>query len=436
MPHTQLSPLQRQLGRVGRRLFWQKLVTTLLWSWAAALAATALWFVAQPHLIQDSSGWLRLGVAGGALAAASFLALGWALFRAPPRLAAALMLDEKFGLKERVTTSLTLAPDQEATPAGQALLADVNERLERLNVSTRFPLHVSWLTTVAPACAAIIALAAFFYQPAPTQAIAPKDKETQAPANAAEIEQKMKELKKRVGERRPHNKLLDEKLKEFEGELDQIANRPRDSQSQRLERVKEMTKLEEKMKNQEKELADKSRSLQKQLAQLDQTARQSGNQDGPGKDLEKALAKADLKQAREEMDKLVKKLKENQLTQKEKSDLSKQLDDLQKKLERLSDQQDKKDELKKLNQEGKLDADALKRELKALEEQSQKLQDMKKLAKQLAQCQQALQNGNSQQAAQGLEDAAEQLKEMDLQDQDLQDLREQLQRLADAKDSC
>jgi uncharacterized coiled-coil DUF342 family protein len=437
MARTRSSPLQRQLTRVSRRLFLRTLLTCLCWAWAAALLASAGWFMLQPYFFESWDGQWRLAIAGGLFAGATIAGMTTALLRAPPKLAAALLLDERFDLKERVTTSLTLAPFQQTTSAAQALLADVNQRVGQLDVRSRFPVRVSWIASIAPACAALIALAAFYYQPSSTLATSlAKDTKTQPPPNAAEIEQKLNQLKKRPAEKRPVERVMSDELKRIEAELDQIANRPRATKDQLKERIKEMTALEDRLKNREKEMADRSRSLKQQLQQMDRMAGKSGDQDGPAKDLKKALSQGNLEQAKEEMEKLGKKLRENGLTAKEKEQLAKQLKNMKEELERMAQQKDKAEQLKKLHQEGKLDAEALKRELARLEEDSKKLQDLQKLAQQLGQAQKSLQQGDNDAASRGMASAADTMKDMDLSGQELEDLREQLQRLQDAKDSC
>src|SRR5262249_27484586 len=136
MANSNLSPLHRQIARVGRRLFLQTLLTTTLWCWAGALAVSAGWFVIQPSLFPSLPLEWRLGGAGGVLGLATVLALVIAVLRAPSKVAAALLLDEKFALKERVTTSLTLAPHQEGSAAALALLEDVNHRIGELDVGS------------------------------------------------------------------------------------------------------------------------------------------------------------------------------------------------------------------------------------------------------------------------------------------------------------
>src|SRR5262249_29018719 len=152
----------------------QTVVNTLVWCWAGALLLGVAWFLVQPllqpRLFPEAPAWLRWAVAGGLVGTATVLGLVVGVLRAPSKLVAALSLDEKFGLKERVTTSLTLAPTKVATPAGQALLEDVNHRIGKLDVGERFPVRMSWSATLVPAGAALLAVVAIFYKPNFTQA--------------------------------------------------------------------------------------------------------------------------------------------------------------------------------------------------------------------------------------------------------------------------
>jgi uncharacterized coiled-coil DUF342 family protein len=437
MARAKPTPLQRQLSKATRRLFFRTMLTCVFWGWFVAFLLSAGWFLTQPYLAETLPGGVRLLVGGSLIGAATLIGLIVALFRAPAKLAAALLLDERFGLKERVTTSLTLSPELKGTPAAQALLADVNQRIAQVDVGSRFPLRVSWITSLAPACAALLALAAFYYRPPSSQAtLRANEVKAQAPENAAEIEQKLNQLKKRPAEKRQVERAMSEELKRIEAELDQIANRPRANKEQLKERIKEMTALEDRLKNREREMAERSRSMKQQLQQMERMAGKSGNEDGPAKDLQKALSQGNMEQAKEEMEKLSKKLKENRLTAQEKEQLAKQLKKLQEELERAAGQKDKIDQLKKLHQEGKLDAEALKREIQRLQQDSAKLQDLQKLAAQLGQVRKNLQQGNGDAASAGMSAAADAAKSMELGDDDLRDLRDQLQRLQDAKDSC
>jgi uncharacterized coiled-coil DUF342 family protein len=432
MAKAKPSPLVRQLGQVRRRLFLRTLLNCLAGCWTGATLLAVGWFLAQPLALEQPPDWLRWAVAGGLLAAATVLATVLAVLRAPSRLVSALSLDAEFGLKERVTTSLTLAPGQEASPAGQALLEDVNRRVKDLDVGSRFPVRMSWTAALVPLSAAVLALVAVFYEPPRSQAnLNQRPEREQAPPNAADIERKMNELKKKVPEKPAQAKLKSEEIERLEAELEKIANKPRDNKEQIRERVKEMTALEEAMKKREQEMADKVRGLQQQLKQLDRMTQQKEGE-GPAKDLQKALAEGKLDKAREEIERLNKRIQNNELNAKEKEQLKKQLENLKNNLERLAQQKDKEQQLRQAN----LDPETLQRELDRLKKDGEKLKGLQELAKQLGQCQKSLKEGDMEGLSQGLGKAGDKMKDMNLDEQDLQDLRDQLTRLQDAKDSC
>jgi hypothetical protein len=428
MASAKVSLLHRQVARVHRRLVLQTFLNSLAWCWAGAILLSAGWFLLQPYVIEGSPDWLRWIVASGLVGASTVLAIVLGLVRAPSRLMAALSLDSAFGLKERVTTSLTLAPEQETSPAGQALLADVNQRINDLDVGSRFPIRVGWTAALVPVCVALLALVAVFYQPIKSQARTTARNEATEPApNAADIERKMQQLKKSIAEKKPTDQPKSEELERLIGELDKIAGKPRDTKEQIRERVKEMTALEEQMKLREKEMAEKARSLKEQLRRLDVSTQKDG--DGPAKDLQNALAKGDLNKAKEEIERLNKRLQKQELTAKEKEQLQRQLQDMKEKLQRLAEAKNKEQELKAAN----LDPETLKKEL---QKEKQRLGDLNKLAEQMGKCEKSLKEGDMEAASQSLSEMAKKLDGMDLENQELQDLREQLARLQDAKDSC
>jgi hypothetical protein len=428
MASAKVSLLHRQVARVHRRLVLQTLLNSLAWCWAGAVLLSAGWFLLQPYLIEGPPDWLRWAVAAGLAGTGTLAAVVLGFLRAPSRLMAALSLDSAFGLKERVTTSLTLAPEQEASPAGQALLADVNQRIKDLDVLTRFPVRVGWTAALVPACVALLTLVAVFYQPIKSLArTTARNDGAEAAANAADIDRKMQQLKKTIAEKKPSEQPKSEELERLIGELDKLASRPRDTKEQIRERVKEMTALEEQMKLREKEMAEKTRSLKEQLHRLDVSSQKDG--DGPAKDLQNALAKGDLNRAKDEIERLNKRLQNQELTEKEKEQLRRQLQDMKEKLERLAEAKNKEQELKAAN----LDPETLKKEL---QKEKKRLGDLNKLAEQMGKCEKCLKEGDMEAASQSLSELAKKLDGMDLENQELQDLRDQLARLQDAKDSC
>ena len=66
------------------------------------LGLAVVWFFVQPFVLNEPPASLRWSVTGGLLGAATVLALILAVLRAPSKLAAALSLDERFGLEGRL----------------------------------------------------------------------------------------------------------------------------------------------------------------------------------------------------------------------------------------------------------------------------------------------------------------------------------------------
>jgi hypothetical protein len=375
-------------------------------------------------------------MAGSLFGAATVLGLFLTMFRAPSRLTAALLLDERCDLRERVTTSLLLSPREVPTAAGQALMADVNSRVGDADIRAKFPVRIGWQAGLAPTLAALLAIAAFYVAPRIGQATpGGTNAKLEAVANAKEIDQKLNELKKR--ERPKHDQLRDrsEDLKKLDAELDQIANKPRTTKEELKERIKEMTQIEERMQNREKEIAQRAQTIRQQLQQMGRMGENSENQPGPAKDLQKALSEGKFDKAKEEIDRLAKKLKSNEMSAKEMEQLTKQLEDLRKKLERIAQQKDKIAELERLAKENKISKETLKKELEEIKKDSEKLKSLQQLAEKLGACQKCLKKGDAKGASQSMKEGGDQLSDLDQQGKDMDDLRDQLDRLRDAKDS-
>jgi uncharacterized coiled-coil DUF342 family protein len=357
-------------------------------------------------------------MAGGLTGLGTFLAVGLAIWRAPSRVAAALLLDERFGLKERATTSLMLAPEQAPLPAAQALLADVNDRVGGLDISSGFPVRLNWHAALVPFGALLLSLVAVFYDPPRTTAgTTSGDEMAQAPTNKAEIEQKMKELEKRVREKRAADKVKDEKADPLDEELQKILNKPRDTKEEVRDRIKDLTALEEKIRSRQDAMAQKAQAVKDQLQQMNRMAGMD-TKDGPAKGLQKALEKGDTKKAEEEVEKLIKKMKENQLSDEEKKQLVEQLKDLKEKIQRLSNLNEEEERLKELNRQGKLDQDQLNKALEGLRKCKQQLsandqKQLEEMADALKQCQECLSKGDCQGAAEAMEKARQAMRDSD-----------------------
>src|SRR5437763_9384774 len=114
------SLLDRQVRRVRRRLFIQACLNRLVFAAVIACAVTAAWVLAKPYALGVTKPWVDWAVGGGVFALAGLTAVLLAVRRAPTPVDAALSLDQRFNLRERVTTSLMLRPDEQGSSAGLA----------------------------------------------------------------------------------------------------------------------------------------------------------------------------------------------------------------------------------------------------------------------------------------------------------------------------
>ena len=419
IPARQL--IDRQVRRARRRLFWQTLLHSLALTWALGLLIAGLWFLARPFALPDADETIRWAVPGTILGLATIGGIVLAILRMPNRVAAALELDARFGLKERVTTLLMLTPDQAESSAGQALLEDVNTHVNDLTVSSRFPLTVSWRTSLLPAGAFALAVATFFAEPFLGQLmhLTLPTADNPAQANAKEVEQQLENLRKVAKEQQTNAEIpKSEELKELEAEWDKLVNQPLDAKDpeQVRERVSELRKLEEKMKERAdalKERTEKIDHLKKQLEQL--AAMTDKRKEGPARDFEDALSKGDFKKAQEMLEKLAKDLKDNKLSKEQLKQLAEQFKEVQRDLKKLMDQQDRLKQAKQDFKDGKIDAEQLQREL----EQFKELQQMAEIC---GECADGLSSMDAEKAGEKLAKASERFKQIELTEAELREL--------------
>jgi len=441
------SPLQRQVARAGRRLFMQTLLNYLTISCAVALGAGVTWFLIEPYLLDEPAAGLRWAVASGLLGAGVLTAIALALWKRPTPLTAALSLDERFGLKERVTTSLMLEKPQRASPAGQALLADVNERIAEIDVGSRFPIRVSWTAALVPAAALLLAVVAVFYEPTKSEAnTKPTDDQVQPTINKEKLDEKLKKFAKKEKPPKPDNPAESSKLKEFDEDIDTLLSKSRDDQNQLRERIKEAGEAEDKIKDKIQEKKEKQDAIKEKMEQMDRLSKKDkkDSQDqkaGPADELKKAMKQGDLDKAKEEMDRLGKKLKDKELNKEEQDQLQKDLKEVEDKLERLSRQEEEdkeeKDRLEQLKRDGKIDQEELDRELAEMDKNKDKLdredkEDLEKAAEELKKAEEALKEGKDEEAAEHMEKAGEKMEKVDGSEERKQ-MVQQIQRVRQIK---
>jgi hypothetical protein len=432
MDNSLRSIVESQVGRVRRRLFARSLAHSLALCWAVSLVLIAAWFLLRPLLFAGADETLRWAVAGGILGLGSIvgIALGWT--RTPSLVASALAMDGQFSLRERVTTLLTLPPDLAASPAGQALLADVGPRVEKLHVASGFPVLPSWRTGVMPLGAMLLAVTACLMDPVLSTLRFPSLSAAQTveqKVNAEEVQKQIDNLRKVANENKNSEAEKSKEMQELLEEWDKLVNKPIDPNNadQVRDHVAEMRTLEQKMKERAHELkaqAQKNDALKKLLEQLNEDGKKL--KEGPAKDFEDALMKGNFAKAKDVLDKLAKQLQNRELTPQQQKELAEQFKQLQEKVQRALEKDEKLKQLKKDFEQGKITKEQLDREMEKMG--GKELQELSNL---IGQCKECL-GQDPGEAGAALAKMAKQFEQAELSEQELQEILDNMAALNEA----
>jgi hypothetical protein len=430
-----MEEIKRQVGRAQRRLLLEQFLHVFGWSLFATLLLAAIglavprvWALNVQPQVWDWS-WI-----GGGLAAGFLMAGIWTYIIRRSRLDAAIEIDRRYGLKERVSSTLALTPEELGSDIGKALMSDAVRRVERIDVREQFSVRPTWraLLPLAPAIAVLVL------------ALLPTAVMKQAgatPEQPAEIKKQIKTATQKLQEKiRDSQKKAEELglkdteiLKEMNKELDKLANKQTADRKEALLKINDLAKEIEK-RRQELGGADKMRKELDKLKDIEK---------GPADKMAEALREGDFGKAKEEMQKLKEDLKAGKLTKEDMEKLAKQMDQMKEKLQQAM--QDQKEARQKLQQqieqklaEGNIaEAAKLQQQLDQLEQNAdQQQQMMQQLADKLAQCAQCMkEGGDPQKAMEQLDKLAQDLEGMQEQLDQIENLNEVLDQLADAKEA-
>ncbi len=208
------------LGRFGRALCVALFAALILATVAIALPALRVMNV-------DFDTWVYSWIGGCTVAA--LLAAGiYAAVTAPSVESVASEVDRRFGLRERLSSSLTLHDEERESAFGLALVADADKRAEQLEVSDRFSLKPSKLGWLPIAIVPVLAIVLLLVEP-----MSESNAEVAGKPDSLEVKQVRtvaSQLKKRIQQQR--RKAESEGLKEaqelfekMEADLDKITKR-------------------------------------------------------------------------------------------------------------------------------------------------------------------------------------------------------------------
>lgn len=405
-----MDEIRKQVA-VARRRLWLELFLHRLLRCLFATLVIAVVAIAVPKIFvveQLPAAWpwycLLAGVGAGLL-----LALLWTALWGKSEFDAAVEIDHRFGLNDRIASSLALSEQDAASPAGRALLADAQRAAKRVDVGERF--RISWGTRpwlpLIPAVLAFVLIGLIGNRPAQSQVDPQSQLTKEQRDNAA------KQLRERLAERRKmaeNNGLKDAEgmFRELEKQAEEMAS------SDDVDRKRTLVKMNDLSKQLERRRQDlgNRQELRKQFENLNDLNR------GPADKMANAMKEGKWDNAIEELNKLKDKLANEQLTDQEKDQLEKQVEQLREKIEQAAEtRQQAMENLKKQIEEQKRDgnlarAGELQEKLDQLRQQDQKLQGLNKLAQQMGQMQQAIKNGDQQAAQAAMEQMLEQMEQM------------------------
>lgn len=425
-----MDTLTRQVRRAQRRLAFQRFVAALGWCWFAALSAALLLVVAGTLRWLEVDAWIW-GAAAGTVGLA--MAAVWALLGRRGPIDAAIEIDQRFGLKERISSALALSPEELDSEAGQALVKDAVRRADRIDVDERFRIKPprQLLLPLVPGLAALVV--ALFVSPAVI------DNQAEADVSPAVAQERIKKAGNLLAERlqKQREQAQQQDLKDAKELFDKLERQMEDlAEKTKGDRVKTLVKLNDL----NKELQERRQKLggaedaQRQLKQLNKVG------GGPAEEFAKAVGRGDFQQAMKELDRLKEDLAAGKLSPEQKAELTRQLDEMQDKLQKLADarkaaQKDLQERIDQARQVGNPDQAAkLEDQLDKLRQQGPQMDKLQDLAQKLGQCSQCMKKGQLQDAAGKLSKLQDDLKGLNQQLQEMKMIDDAMGQVAQMRD--
>lgn len=441
-----MNELRTQIRRAHRRLICHKVLRSTTWSmliaglliWPAILLPK-IW----PIEIASSSVWPVAWIAGALLIGlVSGLLWGWLTSRGA--LDAAIEIDLRCRLGERISSAFALSEAEQNSAAGRALLEDARHAVSRIDIQEHFRPEFNWhpllplvVITLAAATTALIPDAT---RGTAAAAVNPSDgKQEQIRQSLAELKKKLAAKKKEAKLKESHNS--DPLINRVRRSVDEMSQEPGD-RKQTLVKLNNLTK----------DLAERraavagSQEVRDMLGQLD------GARGGPTRRLEKALQDGNLQAAADAIRELSEQMSgeaENEQTQSQ--ELTEKLNQMSEKLNQMlgtrgelaQKRQATKERMEKLRSQGQLAEagnlqrrlDQLDRELDKLDKQAPQMSKLQELASELNSACNSAAAGKQDDASEKLEQLASKLEQLQDDAGDQLQLEEMMQQIAAAKNA-
>jgi|688.fasta_scaffold00030_112 hypothetical protein len=424
-----MQEVRRKSYQARRRLVVERFLALLPAQLSAllVLASTAVmlpkWMVLPVPAVIWYCSWL-----GGAVVVGLLVSFIMTWLSRPTLSVAAAEVDRRFQLRERLSSSLTLTPEDQQTDLGQALMVDAERRAEVLDIASQFTwgAHRKLLLPLLP----LLLSSLYFVLPDRQSQASPELNQVEATLIKSSTQPLLDQIRKKRQEAEEQD-LLDaaEMLKKLEGELERMAK------NAKLDPQEALTKLNDikQQLNERKQELGNSESLKKSLQNLDKFDA------GPLEKLADSLKSGDMEKAQKAVQDLLEDLKSGKMS-------SEQLEKLKNDMERLNQsiqqaaqaheeaKQKLEDQIRKAKQSGDQQrAGELQRKLEQMQANDNSISRMQEMAQQLGKCQQCLSKGDQEGMQEALQDISEVLQELSEGDQQLQDLDQLLNELSECK---
>jgi hypothetical protein len=428
-----MNQIEKRVRSARRRLvlgiFGRALAVT---AFAALLIATVACSVPAFRVVEiDYSTWAISWIAGtlvGAIAAAAL----YAWYRATSPSDTALEVDRRFGLRERLASAMSLPQPSRDSAFGIALTQDADRRAAQIEIADRFalkPTRVAWLPlAIVPLLAIVLLLVK------PATMIQAGSEIKVDPIEVRQVKTVAKQLQKRLAQQKRKAEAeglteAKEMLEKIEADLDKLANR---KDLDRKEAMIALNDLKKQLEERREKLGD-SDQMRKMMSQM------KGMESGPGDKVVKSIQQGEFGNAEEMVRELAKKMKDGQLSDKEKEQLKKQVEQMAKAMDQAKEEHEKKKEdlqkqIDKAKQEGRgKDADQLQQELEKEQQKNEQMQQMQQMAQAMQQAAEAMKNGDTGKASEAMEQMADQLGDLQQEMDELEELESAMDDMSQSK---
>jgi chromosome segregation ATPase len=341
-----------------------------------------------------------------------------------------LEIDRRYGLRERVSSSLALTPAEAETEAGRALLEDASRRVSEIDVREQFHVRAPWTIALPLVPALVFLLVTLRPNAAPDNKA--QARTTQRAAAIKKETDKLREELKKKKEALEQAGLADaeELLKKLEQAIDDLQSK---SDVDRRDAMIKMNDMSQMIEEKRKQLAG-SEEIRKQMENLKDL------QQGPGDKIAQALKQGDFQAAANEIERLREKIQSGELSEGEKKQLAAQLAEMQKKLNEMQQayenaKRDLEEQIRQKQRMGDQQAvNDLQKKLNELNQMSAQMDRMERMSEALGQSAQAMENGDAAQASSALDQLSKDLQQMQTELSELETLSEMLDDIAMARD--